>query len=60
MDRMLKVNTVKRRTLSLFRQGTEWYEALPNMPSERLELLMKTYDGVVRRHEIFREVYGVI
>lgn len=60
MDRMLKVNTVKRRTLSLFRQGTEWYEALPNMPTERLELLIKTYDGVVRRHEIFREVYGVI
>jgi hypothetical protein len=60
MDRMLKVNTVKRRTLSLFRQGTEWYEALPNMPNERLELLMKTYDAVVSRHEIFREVYGVI
>ncbi len=60
MDRMLKVNTVKRRTLSLFRQGTEWYEALPNMPSERLELLMKTFDAVVNRHEIFCDVYGVI
>lgn len=60
MDRMLKVNTVKRRTLSLFRQGTEWWEALPNMPSERLELLMKTYDGEVRRHEFFRDVFGVI
>ena len=60
MDRMLKVNTVKRRTLSLFRQGTEWYEALPNMPNERLELLMKTFDAVVNRHEVFREVYGVI
>lgn len=30
------------------------------MPNERLELLMKTFDAVVRRHEIFREVYGVI
>ena len=60
MDRMLKTNTVKRRTISLFRQGTEWYEALPNMPSERLEMLMKTFDAVVRRHEIFREVFGVI
>ena len=60
MDRMLKVNTVKRRTLSLFRQGTEWWEALPNMPSQRLELLMKTYDGEVRRHEFFRDVFGVI
>jgi hypothetical protein len=60
MDRMLKVNTVKHRTLSLFRQGTEWWEAIPNMPSERLTLLMTTYDGVVRRHEILREVFGVI
>ena len=60
MDRMLKVNTVKHRTLSLFRQGTEWWEALPNMPSERLELLMKAFDGEVRRHEIFRDVFGVI
>lgn len=60
MDRMLKVNTVKRRTLSLFRQGTEWWEALPNMPSERLELLMATFDAVVRRHEIFRDAFGII
>jgi len=60
MDRMLKTNTVKHRTISLFRQGTEWYEALPNMPAERLERLMQTYDAVVRRHEIFREVFGVI
>jgi hypothetical protein len=60
MDRMLKVNTVKRRTLSLFRQGTEWYEALPNMPADRLELLMTTFDAAVRRHEIFRETFGVI
>jgi hypothetical protein len=60
MDRMLKVNTVKRRTLSLFRQGTEWWEAIPNMPDERLTLLMTTYDAVVRRHAIFREAFGIL
>jgi hypothetical protein len=60
MDRMLKVNTVKRRTLSLFRQGTEWWEAIPNMPEERLALLMTAYDAVVRRHEVFREVFGIL
>lgn len=60
MDRMLKVNTVKRRTLSLFRQGSEWWEAIPNMPVERLTLLMTTYDAVVRRHEIFREAFGIL
>lgn len=60
MDRMLKVNTVKRRTQSLFSQGTDWYDALPNMKPERLELLMTTFDAGVRRHAIFREIFGVI
>lgn len=32
------------------------------MPSERLEFLMKTktYDAVVGRHELFRDIFGVI
>lgn len=60
MDRMLKVNTVKRRTISLFNQGLEWYDALPNMKPDRLELLMTTYDAGVRRHAVFREIFGVI
>ena len=60
MDRMLKVNTVKRRTQSLFNQGLDWYDALPNMKQERLELLMTTFDAGVRRHAIFREIFGVI
>jgi hypothetical protein len=60
MDRMLKVNTVKRRTQSLFSQGVDWYDAIPNMKPERLELLMATFDAGVRRHAIFREVFGTI
>jgi hypothetical protein len=60
MDRMLKANTVKRRTMSLFNQGLNWYDALPRMKQERLELLMTTFDRVVRRHAIFRDVFGVI
>lgn len=60
MDRMLKVNTVKRRTQSLFSQGLDWYDALPNMKPGRLELLMTMFDAGVRRHAIFREIFGVI
>jgi hypothetical protein len=33
---MLKANTVKRRTHSLFRQGVMLYELIPTMPEERL------------------------
>src|SRR5271168_1851933 len=36
MDRHLKVNTAKRRTHSLFRQGCMLYELIPNMPEARL------------------------
>jgi hypothetical protein len=31
MDRMLKANTVKKRTHSLFRQGCEYFMLMPNM-----------------------------
>lgn len=36
-DRMLKANTVKRRTHSLFRQGSMLYDWLPGMPEKYLE-----------------------
>ena len=36
MDRLLKSNTSKTRTHSLFRQGCMLYELIPNMPEHRL------------------------
>lgn len=60
MDRMLKTNTSKTRTLSLFRQGLQWYELLPNMPEKRLKPLMAKFDELVQQHEIMRSLLGVI
>jgi hypothetical protein len=60
LDRTLKVNTVKRRTMSLFNQGAYWYSAIPNMRQERLELLMPSFDEVIREHEVFRQIFGLI
>jgi len=60
LDRLLKTNTSKRRQLSLYRQGCFWYDALPNMPDERLVPLMKAYDETIREHRIFRELFGLI
>jgi hypothetical protein len=60
MDRMLKVNTAKSRQHSLYNQGTFWYSALPNMPDERLGMLMKSYDETIREHAFFCEIFGVI
>ena len=60
LDRLLKANTSKKRQLSLYNQGRFWYDALPNMPDERLIPLMEAFDEVLRDHEIFREIFGVI
>ena len=60
MDAYLKVNTVKKRTHSLFRQGTYWYGAIPDMRDDWLANLMKAFDEIVSEHAIFQDVYALI
>jgi len=60
MDAYLKVNTAKKRTHSLFRQGAYWYGAIPNMREDWLEKLMIAFDAIVSEHAIFQEVYALI
>jgi hypothetical protein len=60
LDRLLKTNTSKKRQLSLYNQGCFWYDALPNMPDERLAPLMQAFDVILREHEFFREIFGII
>ena len=43
MDRLLKSNTSKIRTHSLFRQGCMLYELIPNMPEHRLLPLIQRF-----------------
>jgi hypothetical protein len=47
MDRLLKVNTSKRRTHSLFRQGCLLYDLIPNMPEHRLRPLIDKFIGYI-------------
>ncbi len=60
LDRYLKVNTVKKRTHSLLRQGLYWYECIPTMREEWLRRLMDAFDRIVREQRFFQEVFGVI
>lgn len=60
LDRTLKANTVKRRTLSLYRQGCFWYDAIPAMPDDRLVALMSAYDECVREQALLREIFGLL
>lgn len=60
LDRKLKANTVKTRTLSLYRQGCYWYQAIPAMDDQRLGLLMSHFDQVVREQRLFVDIFGTI
>jgi len=60
LDRLLKTNTSAHRTLSLYRQGCFWYDALPNMPDERYDLLVAAFDNILAEQKFFRGVFGKI
>ena len=59
-DRHLKANTVRRRTHSLFRQGSMLYEQIPNMPVERLRPLMQRFGEMLLQHQTFSAVFGYV
>lgn len=60
MDRMLKSNTVKTRTMSLFNQGTYWYSASRNMREDRLLTLMTAFGKILSEHAAFKQIFGVL
>ena len=60
LDRMLRANTVKRRTHSLYRQGTMAYGMIPTMADEWLEPLMEAFGRVISEHQFTREIFAVI
>ncbi len=60
MDRLLKSNTTKRRTHSLFRQGCLLYDLIPNMPEERLRPLATRYDELLNQNPVFTQTFGLV
>jgi len=60
MDRLLKSNTSKRRTHSLFRQGCLLYDLIPNMPETRLRPLVEKYAELLKQNSPFTQVFGFV
>jgi hypothetical protein len=60
MDRLLKANTAKKRTHSLYRQGLHYYNAIPKMKEERLVPLVEKFGQMVRAQEVCVAIFGVI
>jgi hypothetical protein len=59
-DRLLRANTVKHRTHSLFFQGTYYYGALATMKPAKRHALMRRFDKLLREHAVFCEIFGVL
>jgi len=59
-DRYLKSNTTKRRTHSLFRQGSMLYDLIPTMPEARLLPLIERFAAMLAELPIFAGTFGVI
>ncbi len=53
MDRMLKANTVKTRTHSLFRQGCHYYASIPAMKQELLGPLVQRFGEYVLAQPVY-------
>lgn len=58
MDRLLKSNTSKTRSHSLFRQGCMLYELIPNMPEHRLAPLTAAFANAVSRASEFSGLFA--
>jgi Transposase DDE domain len=59
-DRHLKSNTTKRRTHSLFRQGSMLYELMPNMSEFLLHPLIERFAERLSTQPIFAEMFGPV
>ena len=59
-DRMLKTNTSKRRTHSLFRQGCMLYDMMPNMPEHRLRPLIEKFNELLLAQPLFEAIFGPV
>jgi hypothetical protein len=60
MDRLLKANTAKKRTHSLYRQGLHYYNAIPMMREEKLVPLVEKFAELVRGQAVCVELFGII
>ncbi len=59
-DRHLKSNTSKRRTHSLFRQGSMLYELIPTMPEHRLRPLVEQFAQMLAAQPVFSGMFGAV
>ena len=59
-DRLMRANTVRRRTHSLFRQGCYWYARLPNLDDKLRVPLLREFERQLSEHAVLCALLGVL
>ncbi len=59
-DRQLKSNTSTRRTHSLLRQGSMFYELVPTIPEHRLRPRVEQFAHMPAAQPVFNDMFGAI
>lgn len=60
MDRYLKANTVKHRTMSLFRQGCHYYNQIVSMTKSEFKVFFGCFFELLKEHKNLEEILWVI
>lgn len=60
LDRRLKTNTSKKRQLSLFNQGSFWFDALPNLKPHVFEPLMEAFGEMLLEQPTLAQLFSSI
>lgn len=56
-DKKLKVNTVKTRTHSLFRQGRFYYQFFPHFKQEEQQLLLLKFQKLLHKQTFWHDFF---
>lgn len=60
MDRYLKANTVKHRTMSLFRQGCCYFRKLAKMKKDDATKLLNAFNDTLDEHNQIKDLLGIL
>jgi len=60
LERTIKANTEKRRTYSLFTQGTIYYGLLPGMKEREAEAMIGKFHELLLQQRVFKKVLGIL
>lgn len=60
LERTIKANTEKRRTYSLFTQGTIYYGLLPGMKEKEACAMISKFHDLLSQQDVFKKTLGIL